>query len=214
MAERGLRERKKDAMRQALSEAAVRLAAEHGMDGVSIEDISTEVGVSARTFHNYFSSKEDAVVETLRQLARERARALRERPAGEPVWDSLLGLTLRAVQVPDARRSHIVEALQLVDTSPALRAQHVSLVDEADRQVVAAIAERTGTDAERDMYPRLLYLAASAGMRAALHLRSPTRDTSELVEEAFAELRAGLPDRGAGGPGADPTADPGRAAHP
>ncbi|WPR53748.1 TetR family transcriptional regulator [Streptomyces sp. S399] len=42
----GLRERKKRATRAALGEAAVRLAAEHGADHVTVEMISEAAGVS------------------------------------------------------------------------------------------------------------------------------------------------------------------------
>ncbi len=57
----GLRERKKLAVRRALSSAAIRLAAERGLENVTIEDITAEADVSVRTFGNYFSSKYEAI---------------------------------------------------------------------------------------------------------------------------------------------------------
>lgn len=41
---------------------ARRLAAEMGLAGFTIEQLCTEVGVSRRTFFNYFASKENAVI--------------------------------------------------------------------------------------------------------------------------------------------------------
>jgi hypothetical protein len=58
----GLRARKKTTTRQALARAALRLAVERGPANVRREDIAAEVEVSLRTFNNYFSSKEEAIV--------------------------------------------------------------------------------------------------------------------------------------------------------
>jgi AcrR family transcriptional regulator len=58
----GLRERKKRARREALVDATHRLAAEHGLEHVTVEAICAEVGISVRTFFNYFESKDDAVL--------------------------------------------------------------------------------------------------------------------------------------------------------
>src|ERR1700722_18259434 len=81
----GLRERKKLAVRRALSSAAVRLAVERGLENVSIEDITAEADVSVRTFGNYFSSKYEAICATGTDRARRIGAELLARPAGEPL---------------------------------------------------------------------------------------------------------------------------------
>src|SRR3712207_6346148 len=58
----GLRERQKRARRAALVDAAHLLVERDGLDAVTVEAICTEAGVSARTFFNYFESKDDAVL--------------------------------------------------------------------------------------------------------------------------------------------------------
>lgn len=58
----GLRERKKRERGQALRQAALDLALENGYTNVTVEDICERCGVSRRTFFNYFTSKEEALL--------------------------------------------------------------------------------------------------------------------------------------------------------
>src|ERR1700757_2305730 len=85
----GLRERKKVATRQSLSEAAMRLAIQRGLDNVLVEDIAEAAGVSARTFNNYFASKYEAICALQQDRAIRIGEALRSRPAAEPLWESV-----------------------------------------------------------------------------------------------------------------------------
>lgn len=58
-----VRQAKKAATRRALARATAAIARDNGTEALSIATITDQVGVSQRTFHNYFDSKEDAVVE-------------------------------------------------------------------------------------------------------------------------------------------------------
>ena len=58
----GLRERKRRQTQSALIADARRLTLVHGLGGFTIEQLCDDVGVSRRTFFNYFPSKEDAVL--------------------------------------------------------------------------------------------------------------------------------------------------------
>jgi AcrR family transcriptional regulator len=58
----GLRERKKRERGQALRRAAIDLALEKGYHNVTVEDICERCAVSRRTFFNYYSSKEEALL--------------------------------------------------------------------------------------------------------------------------------------------------------
>ncbi|WP_289017709.1 TetR/AcrR family transcriptional regulator [uncultured Ornithinimicrobium sp.] len=70
MSEPGLRETKRAATRRALARATFDLVRDRGFDAVTVADVTDRVGVSRRTFSNYFDRKEEAVaavvVETVR----------------------------------------------------------------------------------------------------------------------------------------------------
>ncbi|GAB3548322.1 TetR family transcriptional regulator [Arthrobacter tumbae] len=58
----GLRERKRRATRASICTIARELTASSGLSGFTIEELCERVGISRRTFFNYFPSKEDAVL--------------------------------------------------------------------------------------------------------------------------------------------------------
>ena len=58
----GLRERKRLATRRAIQVSVLRLVRQLGYDAVTVEMISRDADVSARTFFNYFASKEEAII--------------------------------------------------------------------------------------------------------------------------------------------------------
>lgn len=77
----GLRDRKKRLTRQALADAALDLVAERGLDGITVEDIAAAAGVSARTFFNYFATKEEALLGPDPDAGPRLARRILDQPA-------------------------------------------------------------------------------------------------------------------------------------
>jgi AcrR family transcriptional regulator len=192
----GLRERKKLATRLALHEAALRLVAERGLDGVSIDDIAARADVSPRTFFNYFASKDDAVVGLDPGHPHRLAAAFAARPAGESPTRAL-GAVLREEAATLAAEPELWPLrLQVIDAHPVLVVRLMAGFAESERVLAAAIAERTGTEVDTDVYPTLLAAVQAAVMRTSLHrwLASGfTADLPALVEQAWDALTAGLP---------------------
>jgi AcrR family transcriptional regulator len=196
---RGLRERKKLGTRWALSDAALELALERGLDNVTRDDIATRAGVSLRTFNNYFTGKYEAIA--FRQINRMRKSlaAFRERPADEPLWSAITEAVLAPLEAEaaaDVRPTH--EELVMIRDLLAARDLRAALTRDLFADWVDAIAERTGTDPIRDMYPRLVAAVVRAvgetAMEAYANADPPVAYT-ELLRRGLADVAAGLPER-------------------
>ncbi|MBF8192952.1 TetR family transcriptional regulator [Nonomuraea sp. K274] len=197
----GLRERKKQATREALMTAALRLALERGLENVRVEDIAAEVGVSPRTFNNYFAGKYEAITARHTDRVRGSVAALRARPEGEPLWEALTEAMIEpwarhAGQAGAAPEPEMLASIRMLADEPALRAESLRVAFAADGELAAAIAARTGTDAARDLYPHLVAGAATAAVQAAVAhwLRSdPPVPLVPLLRDSLRALAAGLP---------------------
>ncbi|MFC9518992.1 TetR/AcrR family transcriptional regulator [Nocardiaceae bacterium NPDC056970] len=191
--ELGLRDRKKAATRIALSEAAARLAMERGIELVTADMIASDAGVSVRTFHNYFSCKEEAVLHHLEAEVLEWAGWLRERPVDEPILDSLEHIVRRALLESDHELEKMQALADLVDSSPTLLAKKMEMHVRLTPMLDEVIAERTGASG---LYPSLLQMVVGAAVKASLDLwmsgRSSADAPEQLVHEAFDHLRSGL----------------------
>jgi AcrR family transcriptional regulator len=196
----GLRERKKRATRAALGKAAWQLTIERGYAQARIEDIAAAVSVSPRTFSNYFASKEEALLSVGEDRGARMVAALRARPDGENLWEALA----HASSEQFAGDGEVAQAdARLITFPPELAAAQRRLHASIEAALTAAIAERTGTDAERDLYPRLVAgVVVSATQTAFDHWRTsePGAPFPEVLREVLRQVAAGLPAPSAAGP--------------
>ncbi|MFC5828673.1 TetR/AcrR family transcriptional regulator [Nonomuraea insulae] len=198
----GLRERKKQATRDALMSAALLLTLERGLENVRIEDIAAEAGVSPRTFSNYFSSKYEALAARHTDRAEHQVAALRTRPAREPLWQALTEATVQAWELHAGSQDTVPEperlaATRLLADEPSLQAEGLKLAFASQRELAVAVAERTGSDPGSDLYPHLVAVTVTAAVQATvghwLHADPPV-PIVPLLRDALRQLAAGLPD--------------------
>jgi AcrR family transcriptional regulator len=181
----GLRARKKLATRDAISIAALRLARERGFDNVRVPDIAAAAGVSPRTYNNYFSSREEAICAYAVRRAQRIGAALRARPAGEPLGEAIIAAMLESYAAggePDK------EMIRMITSSPALRGEFIKRMAAIERPLAEAIAARTGTDPDRDLFPRVLAAAMfSANRTATEHWLRPetTEPLAKVLRDAL-----------------------------
>lgn len=189
----GLRERKKAATRQALHEAALRLAVEHGLDRLTVEAIADAAMVSRRTFSNYFSSKEEALVYGDLVRLRRLIELVRTRPADEPPWTALSRAAERLVaESPDLDSSWRTQHGPL-RRHPALVVQQLAMYAAIERDLADEITARIPDDPDVPMRSRVLAATFLTALRVATRqwLEDPTQATLlDLVHRAL-EYAAG-----------------------
>jgi AcrR family transcriptional regulator len=188
----GRRERKKLATRQALSEAALALVLERGFDEVTVEAISEAADVSTRTFFNYFSSKEEAVLGEAPDPAAVH-QAVLERPATETALEATCNVLGGLALEVSARRKELLLREQFVYQHPTLFAKHLSAYARFEQAVGDAVAERLGLARDADeLYPRVVAAVVTAATKAAVQhwMQDAGRvPLSDLVAAAFAHLQ-------------------------
>ncbi|MEV4439600.1 TetR family transcriptional regulator [Streptomyces sp. NPDC049577] len=148
----GLRERKKERTRQALSDAAVALFLEHGFDKVSVADVAAAAEVSKPTLFRYFPAKEDLALHRFADHQGEAARVVRARQAGRSPLAALRAhfhARLDAYDPVTGLNDHpgIRAFIDMLYTTPALLARLVRYADRDEELLAEALTETAGADA-------------------------------------------------------------------
>ncbi|MFC4117941.1 TetR/AcrR family transcriptional regulator [Nonomuraea zeae] len=161
-----LRTRNKQATRTAIGDAALRLAIEQGPNGlalVRVHDIATTAGVSPRTYNNYFSSREEAICSFQADRSRKVGQALRSRPDDEPLDQAVIAAVIELYTNPEPDQA----GLRMIMLTPELEGEALKAFTMAEGPLAEAIAARTGTDPERDLFPAVTAAAVAGAIRVA-----------------------------------------------
>jgi AcrR family transcriptional regulator len=204
--ELGLRERKKQQMRQLIGETARRLFVEHGFDPVTVAEVAREANVSVGTVFNYFPSKEDLFYSGMEDFEARLVEAVRERSAGESVLEAFRRVVLdgTARLATDEALELIATAAPIIASSSSLQTREREIVARYTQELAALIAKETGRPAgdveaaavatslmgvQRALVAHVhaSVLAGRRGSRFAAEARSE-------AERAFARLDAGMHD--------------------
>ncbi len=129
-----LREQRKRETSRALTDSARRLTTERGFAGFTIEELCAEVGVSRRTFFNYFESKENAVFGFATVDSRQEELEEEFAAARGDIIEDFVRLTVRRF-----------ELFNPVDDAPALFA-----VIEHEPRLLKAAFEQIAKNEQRD----------------------------------------------------------------
>jgi AcrR family transcriptional regulator len=189
----GLRERKKLRTRAAIQKEALRLFLKKGYEETTIEEIAEAVEISPSTFFNYFPSKEAVVFQD--DLDPLIIAELNAQPPGvKPI--AALRLAMKKVMggLSQADDALIRERIELVTTTPALRAAMFNEFADLIDQIAVPIARRSGKSpkdfAVRNMAGALLGVLIAAYFATAA---DPKADYIQEIDRAMAHLEKGLP---------------------
>jgi hypothetical protein len=118
--------------------------------------------------------------------------ALAARPADEPLWSAL------TTAIVDSFATEEVDLRQarLITPTPTLVGEQLKAFAVIERALAHAVAERTGSDVEHDIYPRLVAGAVMSATRLAFEYWIQTESEQPLpavLRDTLRRVAAGLP---------------------
>ncbi|TFB85282.1 TetR family transcriptional regulator [Cryobacterium algoricola] len=171
-----------------LTAVSRRLTAERGLNGFTIEELCAEVGISRRTFFNYFPSKDEAVIgmdetDEARRLAEHfTARGSRGWPA---VLDDLVEFAIEQMALTGLGVAEHTDFFAAIEREPRLLSRVIGLGREREQVLALLVAHREGVDDDdpraraavalfstlfRTAVERILRPGATEEFGAALHI--------------------------------------------
>lgn len=190
----GLRERKKRETRRALNLAALDLVEEKGFAAVTTEEIAARAGVSARTFFNYFPSKEAAVIGTTAEELESYAEQLEEVTDGETPLESLRRILAGMLAPASVDRELRAKRRRILLGEPSLAPALVGNNIRIENALTAALERRLGLAPGESLQPRVTVAVAIAAVRACIeHQQAGGGGRLERnIDAAFDFIGAGI----------------------
>lgn len=143
----GLRERRKQEARQAISSAAMALFAAHGFDEVTISQVAEAAGVAKMTVTNYFPRKEDLVFDRAEAIIASLADAAAARAPGESLLAAVRRDYVERVDAGDVTLGPPTPAFaRMVAGSHVLVGRYRELADLREQALGDVIAAEAGSD--------------------------------------------------------------------
>ena len=121
-----------EAQRELFAEAAIRLIAKQGFEGVTMRSVAAEAGLSYGSLFHYFDSKDDLLMHAVRHLTAQQTRRVNEFSSRARGLKALEGLLFDDALVDESSRDEALVWLAFLYRAalePALAAMHGDLID-------------------------------------------------------------------------------------
>ncbi len=184
----GLRERRKQETRRAISDIATRLFVAHGFDEVTISQVADAAEVAKMTVTNYFPRKEDLVFDRAEAVIGHLAGVVASRAPGESMLTAVRRDYADAVTRADVTLGLSSPAFaRMIASSPVLATREREMLLLRERALGDAMAAETGADG-----PQLRLAAALlASVHRVLYAEARQRSLAgQLKPEICAVLAA------------------------
>lgn len=192
-----LQQKKQQAVRDSLWEAAMQLFAEKGFEQTTVEEIALAAGISRRSFFRYFDSKNDLMAHGIMNYAESLTQVIRSFPPKMPLREvfreTVLEVAKQSAALPRTRK-----VMEIAARSAAAREAQLSRMSELQEQVAQAYAARS---AKKDsLTPGILAGLTLSVLSVTFRawFRNGEQDISSTAKQVFATLGNLLANEGAG----------------
>lgn len=189
-------ELRKQATAHRLTSVCRELTAERGLSGFTVEEACEVVGVSRRTFFNYFPSKEDAVlgIDETDEFRRFEAEFLGRPSRGwSAVIDDIVGLVSEHMRNVIGVEEHVL-LMRVLDREPRILARFIGLTRERDVAMGQLIATRESVPVDDPRVQAAVGLISTVMRSTGARLSDPrvTDDFGAALLDTLAAIRAVL----------------------
>jgi len=160
-----LRERRRLLTVDTIRQAATDLVLVHGLENTTTEMIAEASGISLRTFFNYFSFKEEALIPPRLGFSPEAVQNFVD-GTGPILADLLVLLSFHFVKI-QADRHHIRNILSLARQHPRMLAVKERTIGQHEEEICALLGQRLGL-AATDEAPILIAAVVNAAFRVTM----------------------------------------------
>lgn len=180
----GLRERRRLQTRADISEAALTLFEERGLDAATVDGISAAAGISPRTFFRYFASKEEAALPAHWDFDAAIEARLPSLNAGDNVRMELEKIYASALEdyadTTSTAACRMLRVNRLIRKEPQLRAAYIRYSVARTERLIAALTGREETPGD-DLAIRLAVELSAALARATFETWIARLDAGEAA---------------------------------